>query len=120
MSGHREQRPTLDWHLLFLSRIYSFIGWLGMLGGLFLLMSLGTAAGEKIFGMPVALSALLLICWSVLLLNFSKDINGQQRWSTGVGGCFIGLFNLISVPIGTAIGTYTLWIIYRSHRLQAR
>ena len=119
MSEPREQSPTFAWHLLFLSRIYSFIGWLGMLGGLFLLFSLGSAPDGKIFGMPTALSALLLICWSTLLLNFSKDIIGRQRWSTGIGGCFIGLFNLISVPIGTAVGTYTLWIIYQSRRLQS-
>lgn len=126
MSRPKQHSPTLNWHLLFLGRIYSFIGWLGMLGGLFLLMSMGstqaagTLEGGMIFGMPMVLSAFLLICWSVLLLNFSKDITGQQKWSTGAGGWVIGLFNLVSVPIGTAIGTYTLWILFQNHRLQSR
>lgn len=120
MSGHRPQQSDLSWHLLFLGRIYSFIGWLGLLGGLFLLMSLGSTqnsaalSGGFIFGMPLPLAAFLLICWSVLLLNFSKDITGQQRWSTGIGGCCIGMFNLLSVPIGTAVGTYTLWILFKN------
>ncbi len=126
MSASIQQNPTFNWHLVFLGRIYSFLGWMGLLGGVFLLMAMGSpqttgpVAGGAVFGMPLAVSAFLLICWSILLLNFSRDITGNQRWSTGIGGCLIGLFNLISVPIGTAVGTYTLWIIFQNRRLQSR
>lgn len=119
MSQTKRTAPELDWHILFLGRIYSFTGWLGLLGGGFLLLSLANTEVQaaqvqtQVFGMPPALSAFLLICWSMLLLSFSKDIQGQQRWTTGIAGWLIGAFHLVSVPIGTAIGTYTLWILAR-------
>lgn len=118
--------PHHGWHLLFLSRIYSFTGWLGLLGGVFLLLSLAggqvqaTAAPTAMFGMPLGLAAFLLIGWSIVLLNFSKDVVERQRWSTGICGWCIALFQLVSVPIGTAIGTYTLWVLFRNRQVQLK
>ncbi|WP_163340652.1 hypothetical protein [Desulfopila sp. IMCC35008] len=123
MSQQKRTAPELDWHILFLGRIYSFTGWLGLVGGGFLLLSLvntqpqTTQVQTQVFGMHPSLSAFLLTCWSMLLLGFSKDIRGQQRWTTGIAGWLIGAFHLISVPIGTAIGTYTLWILARQQYL---
>lgn len=122
MNRRDNSTPEMNWHLLFLGRIYSFTGWLGLLGGAFLLLSLvspevrSSQAQTSAFGMPAALSAFLLICWSLILLSFSKDVQGPQRWTTGIGGWLIGIFHLISVPIGTAIGTYTLWILFRQRK----
>lgn len=104
--------PELDWHILFLGRIYSFTGWLGLLGGVFMLLSLGQAQ-ESMFGMPPVVATFLLIGWSSLLLSFSGDIQNEQSWTTGIGGWLIGAFHLISAPIGTAIGLYTLYVLFR-------
>lgn len=123
-STHAESVPDLTGHMLFLGRIYSFLGWLGLIGSAIILFSLvnpeqipldSTQSG--LFGMSQAIAVFLLICWSILLLSFSKDIAGQRKWSTGLGGFCIGILNLLSVPIGTAVGTYTLWILFRYHRL---
>jgi hypothetical protein len=122
MEHHGKEKPTLRWHFNFLSKIYSFVGWLGLLGGFFLLLSAGQGQNQQvgdavqIHGMPQLLSSALLIAWSSLLLSFSKDLVGPQKWATGVAGWLIGAFHLISVPIGTAIGTYTLWILFHNRR----
>lgn len=113
-----ESLPVLSWHLLFLGRIYSFIGWLGMLGSVFLLLSgldvqPGSAPPPVIFpGMHWLIAPVLLIGWSTILLSFSKDITRERKWTTGIRGCAIALFSLISVPIGTAIGAYTLYVLF--------
>lgn len=123
-SMHTESVPDLNVHIHFLGRIYTFLGWLGLIGSVILLFSLfnpeqiqvnGTQAG--VFGMSGSLSVFLLTCWSIILLNFSKDVTGQRKWATGLGGFCIGILNLLSVPIGTAVGTYTLWILFRYRRL---
>ncbi len=118
--------PVLSWHLLFLGRIYAFIGWLGILGSLFLLLGglaaqRGAAPPPSIFsGLHWVIAPVLLISWSTILLNFSKDISHERKWAIGIRGCAIALFNLISVPIGTAIGLYTLYVLflYRRNEMQ--
>lgn len=126
MSGtYPESAPDLGRHMQFLGRIYTFLGWLGLAGSALLLFSLlspeamtvnGTPPG--LFGLSWAFSIFLLVCWSILLLNFSKDLTGRRRWSTGVGGFCIGILNLLSVPFGTAVGTYTLWILFWYRRVR--
>lgn len=121
-----ESYPALAWHLLFLSRIYSFIGWLGMLGAGFLLLAGFAPQSETqqvapVLGfLPWYTAALLLAAWSVVLCSFAKDVACSRRWSSGLPGAIVALFSLLSVPIGTAIGTYTLWVQfqYRRKRLQ--
>lgn len=118
--------PGLGSHIVFLGRIYLVLGWLGIAGaGLLLFSSFSgvgmakhTAASSGLFNISPPLTIFMLVCWSILLLGFSKDITGSKKWSTGPGGVCIGILNLFSVPIGTAVGTYTLWILFRHSRLQ--
>ena len=125
MSNNRlESGLDLNRHILLLGHIYTFLGWLGLFGSALLLFSnfasgpAGSAgAGTGMFGMSQAFSAFLLVCWSILLLNFARDLTGKRKWSTGICGFCIGLLNLLSVPIGTAVGTYTLWILFMNRRL---
>lgn len=121
---HVESTPDLDRHILFLGRIYAFLGWLGLLGSAILLLSVfsgsqveGGGGQVGVLNLSQTVSAFLLICWSTLLINFSKDITGQRKWSTGVAGMCIGLLNLLSVPVGTAVGGYTLWILFMQQKL---
>lgn len=119
--------PVLSWHLLFLGRIYAFIGWLGIIGSVFLLIGgLATQQGSppppSMFpGVHWIVAPVLLVGWSTILLNFSKDITLERKWTTGIRGFCIALFSLISVPIGTAIGLYTLCVLfyYKRYDLQA-
>jgi len=115
----------LNGQIQFLGRIYTFLGWLGLIGSAFLLLSLFSPqtmpAGSMqagLFGISPHLSVFLLICWSILLLNFSKDITGPRKWSTGVAGVVISAMNLLSVPVGTAVGLYTLWVLFQYSRHQ--
>jgi len=122
-----QQSPLSDLqgHIHMLSRIYTFLGWLGLIGSAVLLLAYFTAGTvphlphqTSLYGLSPHLSILLLICWSILLLNFGRDILGARRWSTGIGGAIVAIIQLFSVPVGTAVGIYTLWILFRYHRLQ--
>lgn len=115
---------SIQGHTRILGWIYAFLGWLGLGGACLLLVQSvashslsapGVQAGLWNVSPPLAL--LLLALWSLLLLNFAKDIAGKRTWSTGIGGILIGCFSLLSVPIGTAVGTYTLWVLFHLHRL---
>ena len=119
MKERNDDGSSLGWHLLFLQRIYTFIGWLGLFGGGVLLFSLTQPEAMAATGatMPSLLPILLLIGWSTLLLSFARDLDNNRRWCTGIGGWCIGLFSLLSVPIGTAIGTYTIWVLIKLRQL---
>lgn len=115
----------LSGHIQFLGRIYTFLGWLGLIGSGFLLLSLFSPQAMSsahveagLFGISPHFSVFLLICWSILLLNFAKDITGSRKWSTGIGGVLIASLSLLSVPVGTAVGIYTLWFLLQYRRLQ--
>lgn len=119
--------PKLSYHFQFLGRIYAFIGWMGLIGSVFLFLAMFTPTPEAAATQQTGsiqflqiLQAVLLACWSILLLNFSKDIYGAQAWSTGPGGCIVGLLNLLAVPLGTAIGTYTLWVLFKCRNNHSR
>jgi len=108
----------------FLGRIYTFLGWLGLIGAGFLLLALfspqtipADGIQTSLFSISPHLSVFLLICWSTLLLNFAKDVTGQRKWSTGIPGVIIAVINLLSVPVGTAVGLYTLWVLLQYRRL---
>lgn len=115
-----ESLSELSYHFQFLGRIYAFIGWMGVIGSVFLFLAAFNAGPETATAsqsnsalLPQTVQAVLLACWSVLLLNFSKDIAGPHAWSIGIGGYVLSVLNLLSVPIGTAIGTYTLWVLFK-------
>jgi hypothetical protein len=115
----------LNGQVQFLGRIYTFLGWLGLIGSCILLLTLFSpqvmVAGSSqtgLFGISPHLSVFLLICWSILLLNFAKDVTGPRTWSTGVAGAVIGAMHLFSVPVGTAVGLYTLWVLFQYRRRQ--
>ena len=108
----------------FLGRIYTFLGWLGLIGAGFLLFALFSPQAIPVNGIQTSLfrvsphlSVFLLICWSTLLLHFAKDVTGPRKWSTGFPGVIVAVINLLSVPVGTAVGIYTLWVLLQYRRL---
>lgn len=117
---------SIQGHTVILGRIYAFLGWLGLGGAALLLFQMSVIDGSMAPGMEAQQSILslsppvglfLLVVWSLLLINFSKDICGKRIWSTGICGVLVGCFSLLSVPVGTAVGTYTLWVLFHLHRM---
>jgi len=105
-----------------LARIYLFLGWLGLIGSGILLFGIfssrtipigGSQTG--LFGLSPQFSVLFLICWSILLMSFSKDLTGARKWATAPLGILISCIHLLSVPVGTVVGLYTLWVLTQLH-----
>ena len=54
----------------------------------------------------------VLAC-SAFNLWFGSALRQQKRWATRVVGFIWGFLNLLSFPLGTAVGGYTLWVLFQ-------
>lgn len=102
----------------------TILGWLYLVGhavflaiGIFvfvLLTGIGVASGD-----PQARSILSIVGTSVGLLLTVLAIPGlaagygllkRTSWARALA-LVVGILNLVNIPIGTAIGAYTLWVL---------
>jgi hypothetical protein len=88
--------------------------------GLLFFMGIGAIAGAN--GDPTATGVLGIIGMVSLLLFGALALPGmlagfgllkRQRWGQ-VLGVLVGFFNLFNIPIGTAIGVYTLFVLLQT------
>ena len=112
-----KNRKPLDNHV-------EFLGWLHIIGnlvmlaigfiGFFFLTGLGQIVGD-----PVAFRVLNLIgtigVFFFAVLALPGIIAGygllkHRRWARLLA-LVVGLFSLFNVPVGTAIGVYTFWVL---------
>ncbi len=106
-------------HIEILGWIYIIFGILGLLVGIvFFLFFAGLA---MLPDDPSGTSALLIIGWVIAgLFVFSSipEIIGgigllkRQNWAR-ILVIILGVLSLIEIPIGTAIGIYTLWVLFK-------
>jgi len=102
----------------------TFLGWLHLaIDGVLALLALGLLASLPRLG-PLAAApepaqrlGLLLLCSSapIALLAFPGIIAGiglllRRRWGR-ILALVVGFLSLISFPIGTALGLYTIWVL---------
>lgn len=114
---NRSTSRTLEPHLTLLSWLY-LVGHLVFLAiGLFvfmLLTGIGVATGE-----PEARSILSIVGSAVGVFLTTLAIPGlaagygllrRTAWGRNLA-LVVGILNLFNVPIGTALGAYTLWVL---------
>ena len=113
----------MDTHVRVLAVLHIVMGGIGIVIGLGCLLLFGGIAGiVGVFGEPdamVAIPILSLIGGAVfvilLILSLPSSIAGigllkYQPWGRPLS-IVLNAINLLSVPVGTAIGIYGLWVL---------
>jgi hypothetical protein len=107
-------------HITILGWLYLIFGALGLLGGLFVLLGAGIAGvaagaqGEAGAGL-LAGGIMLFVAILVAVLSVPNLIAGwgllkRKSWSR-ILAIVLGVISLISIPIGTLLGIYTIWAL---------
>jgi hypothetical protein len=111
-------------HITILGWLYIVFGALGLFGALFILLVMGgtgmlagdaqTAALLSGIGLFVAVIVAILSVPSILA---GWGLLKRKSWSRLLA-IVIGALNLLNVPIGTAIGIYTIWALTQNESQQ--
>ena len=111
------QTNQMDKHVTLVAIIYIVFGAIGILIGLFLLVVI--IFGGLISGDPEAMTITGIVgttlCGFFLLLSVPKVIGGigllKRRGWAKILVLIISILDLANIPIGTAIGIYTIWVL---------
>ena len=109
----------MDKHLQILAVLHIVNGALNVLGGIiafFILSGAGFLSGETTAMMTTGIVGIIVIsiCWSLGLPGIIGGLGMlfRKSWSR-ILLIIIGILNLFSFPIGTALGIYTLWVLLK-------
>lgn len=114
-----------DKHLPILAWLHVAMGGLFILSGLFVLVffgGIGLASGER-----EAFAILAVIGAAVAFFLFLVGLPGilagwgllnRRLWARTLA-IILGILNLVNVPLGTALGAYTLWLLWDDDALEA-
>jgi hypothetical protein len=112
-------------HVSILGILYILFGCLGILGALALLAIFGGVAGivslaaheepdaaaaVPILGIIGAVVSFGLALLSIPGLVIGIGLTKFRRWAR-IGGVVLSALNLLSFPLGTALGAYGLWVL---------
>jgi hypothetical protein len=114
----------MDTHVKVLAVLYIVLSALGLLGALFLMVGVGTAAGlvgaaaesgDAAVAIPIIGIAGTALVGFLLLLSLPGLITGfgllkYRPWAR-ILGLVLSALNLINIPFGTALGIYGLWVL---------
>lgn len=114
----------MDTHVKVLGVLYIALSALGLLGALFLIVGMGTAAGivgaaadsgDAAVAIPIIGIAGTALVGFLLLLSLPGLITGFgllkfQPWAR-ILGLVLSALNLINIPFGTVLGVYGLWVL---------
>ena len=114
----------MDTHVKVLGVLYIALSALGLLGALFLIVGMGTAAGivgaaadsgDAAVAIPIIGIAGTALVGFLLLLSLPGLITGfgllkYQPWAR-ILGLVLSALNLINIPFGTVLGVYGLWVL---------
>ena len=111
------QTNQMEKHVTLVAIIYIVFGAIGILIGLFLLVVI--IFGGLISGDPEAMTITGIVgtalCGFFLLLSVPEVIGGigllKRRGWAKILVLIIGILDLANIPIGTAIGIYTIWVL---------
>ena len=108
----------MDKHIDILGVLYIVFGGLGLLIGgslFFLIIGPGFLSGD-LAAMTILGIIGSLLTFFILIFSIPKIIGGifllqRKPWSR-ILVLVLGFLNLIDFPIGTALGVYTLWVLF--------
>ena len=118
------QTNQMEKHVTLVAIIYIVFGAIGILIGLFLLVVI--IFGGLISGDPEAMTITGIVgttlCGFFLLLSAPKVIGGigllKRRGWAKILVLIICILDLANIPIGTAIGIYTIWVLLNEKTAQ--
>lgn len=114
----------MDTHLKVLGVLYIALSALGLLAALFLIVTLGGAAGivgaaappedaaiaVPIIGITGMALVVLLVALALPGLITGWGLLNYKPWAR-VLGLVLAVINLFNIPFGTALGIYALWVL---------
>ncbi len=109
----------MEQHVKILGIIYIVLSALGLLGGLVTLLTLGGAGAMS--GDPEAMAITgavgTVVAIFFLILSLPGILGGwgllnRKSWARYLI-IVLGIINLINIPIGTILGIYTLWVLFK-------
>lgn len=114
-----------DKHLPILAWLHIAMGALFAVSGLFVLFffgGIGLASGEA-DALAVLGAIGLAVCLFLLLIGLPGFLTGwgllnRRPWAR-MAAIVLGILNLVNVPFGTALGIYTLWLLFEDDSLEA-
>ena len=118
------QTNQMEKHVTLLAIINIVFGAIGILIGLFLLVVI--ICGGLISGDPQAMTVTGIVgttlCGFFLLFSVPEVIGGigllKRRGWAKILVLIIGILDLANIPIGTAIGIYTIWVLLNEKTAQ--
>lgn len=111
------QANHMEKHVTLVAVINIVFGAIGVLVGLFLFVVI--VCGGLISGDPHAMTVTGIVgttlCGFFLLISVPEVIGGigllKRRGWARILVLIIGILDLVNIPIGTAIGIYTIWVL---------
>jgi hypothetical protein len=114
----------MDTHVKVLGVLYIALSALGLLAALFLIVTLGGAAGivgaaappedaaiaVPIIGITGMALVILLVALALPGLITGWGLLNYKPWAR-VLGLVLAVINLFNIPFGTALGIYALWVL---------
>ena len=115
-------------HVTVVGAIHIGIGILGLIGALLLFLLMDFARGfipqeeipdavMKLISVILTSIPVLIAVLSVLRLVGGIGLLSQQMWARYVI-IIVAIIGLLSVPIGTLIGVYSLWVLMQSETMK--
>jgi len=112
-------------HFRYLSLLYKILGFFYLVSSIIILFlglrdflrfqSSSQNDALMIFSI-MGVAVLLVFMFSILLLIYARAIKLQKDWAKGIVGYGLGVINLLTFPIGTVVGVYTIWVLIQKEK----
>ena len=74
----------------------------------------GTEVAAGITAATLAVVAMAAIVWALAHYLAGRGLQRRRPWARNLA-LMLGAFNLLLLPLGTALGLYTLWVLLHEH-----
>ena len=74
----------------------------------------GTEVAAGVTAATLAVVALAALAWAVAHHVAGRGLRARKPWARNLA-LMLAAFNLLLLPLGTALGLYTLWVLLHEH-----
>ncbi len=114
----------MEKHVTILAVLYLVFGGLGLFGGGIAFLTIagggllsGDAETMLITGSVATVMAIILVAFSLPMLLAGYGLLKHYAWARIVA-LVLGFLNLLSIPFGTILGIYTIWVLLKDETAQ--